>query len=118
MAPEVGLETGYGLPSDVYSFGILLWEICSLKKPFGNVKSHDEFHKKVFVKGARPTLGKYWPEHLKETMVKCWSSYPGERPAMQEVKSILAAHARELSMNKDPDGNNLRKSSVFRRFTG
>lgn len=118
MAPEVGLEKGYSLPADVYSFGILLWEICSLKKPFGNVKSADEFHKKVFEKGARPTLDKYWPEHIKETMVKCWSGYPAERPVMQEVKSILAAHTKELSLSENQGENQFRKSSVFRRFTG
>jgi len=118
MAPEVGLESGYGLPADVYSFGILLWEICALKKPFGHVKSVDEFHKTVFRKGSRPKLGKHWPHNLKDVISNCWSSFPLERPSMSHVKSMLAAHDRELSMQKNDGRDNLRKSSAFRRFTG
>ncbi|KAL7536053.1 hypothetical protein ACHAXR_006886, partial [Thalassiosira sp. AJA248-18] len=56
MAPEVGLGLGYGLPADVHSFGILLWEICSLKIPFERITSAHGFHKSVFKKGARPKL--------------------------------------------------------------
>jgi len=118
MAPEVGLELGYSLPADVYSFGILLWEICALKKPFGKVKSAAEFHKTVFEKGSRPKLGKYWPQNLTEIISNCWSSFPMERPTMSYVKSMLAAHARELSMRQNNGKDNLQKSSVFRRFTG
>eukprot|EP00568_Trieres_chinensis_P009063 CAMPEP_0183314746 /NCGR_PEP_ID=MMETSP0160_2-20130417/49439_1 /TAXON_ID=2839 ORGANISM="Odontella Sinensis, Strain Grunow 1884" /NCGR_SAMPLE_ID=MMETSP0160_2 /ASSEMBLY_ACC=CAM_ASM_000250 /LENGTH=93 /DNA_ID=CAMNT_0025480145 /DNA_START=1 /DNA_END=279 /DNA_ORIENTATION=- len=34
MAPEVAKCKNYGLEVDVYSFGMLLWEICKWKKPF------------------------------------------------------------------------------------
>jgi len=119
MAPEVGLEMGYSLPADVYSFGILLWEICALKKPFGNVKSADEFHKIVFEKGARPKLVKHWPQVLKDIITTCWSVSEMERPAMPYVKSILAAHFREASTQHNVGKDNLRKSSIFgRRSTG
>jgi serine/threonine protein kinase len=37
-APEVGLEMGYCFTADVHSFGILLWQICALKKPFKKKK--------------------------------------------------------------------------------
>ncbi|KAL7539030.1 hypothetical protein ACHAXR_008979 [Thalassiosira sp. AJA248-18] len=117
MAPEVGLQTGYSLPADVYSFGVLLWEICALKKPFSNIKSADEFNKTIFEKGAREKLGKYWPEDLKEIIASCWSSSPMERPEMSFVKSKLAAHVRVLSQ-QNGGADVLRKSSVFRRFTG
>mmetsp|Transcript_36669 Transcript_36669/g.67980 ORF Transcript_36669/g.67980 Transcript_36669/m.67980 type:complete len:879 (+) Transcript_36669:180-2816(+) len=121
MAPEVGLESGYGLPADVYSFGILLWEICALKKPFANVRSANEFHKSIFEKGIRPKLKNHWPKVLIETMEKCWSTFPIARPAMSHVKSMLAAHAMELSMQQKNNGNrkdDLRRSSMFRRFKG
>jgi len=119
MAPEVALEMGYSLPADVYSFGILLWEMCALKKPFVHVKSAAEFHKSVFEKGARPKLGKCWPPVLREIMTECWSSFPGERPEMSKVKSLLAAHARDVMMRKSSDGSkSLRQSLTFRRFTG
>jgi len=118
MAPEVGLVLGYNLPADVYSFGILLWEIFALKKPFGNVKSADEFYEKVFVKGARPKVPSHWPTVCKEICTSCWSSFPEERPTMSYIKSMLSAHARDASQQKqNGNGNSLRKS-VLRRFTG
>ncbi|KAL3817348.1 hypothetical protein ACHAXA_004474 [Cyclostephanos tholiformis] len=123
MAPEVGLEMGYSFPSDVYSFGILLWEICALDKPFGSVKSADEFDKVVFKKGARPKLNKHWPKYLCDVMSNCWSSCPEERPEMLNVKTILSVLAKDASMQLDNDSQKrMRKSSVFqpvfRRFTG
>ena len=36
MAPEVAQGQDYFYPADVYSFGILLWEVCSLVKPYAN----------------------------------------------------------------------------------
>lgn len=93
----VGMRLGYGKEVDVYSLGILLWEIVALKKPFASVKSADDFKEKVFIKGDRPKLGKYWPDDLKDTMQKCWSSVPSERPTMQYVKSMLAASVCELT---------------------
>ena len=119
MAPEVGLDLGYSFPSDVYSFGILLWEICALDKPFGSVKTADEFHKVVFKKGARPKLSKHWPTYLSDIMTNCWSTFPNDRPEMSNVKTRLVALAKDASMQLDGDSQkNMRKSFVFRRFTG
>jgi len=113
MAPEVGLEQGYALPSDVYSFGILLWEICALAKPFGKVKSATEFHKTVFTKGARPKITKSWPPVLKELMASCWSTVVSDRPEMPYVKSTLAAHVEDLTKNPQTQ----KKSGLLRRLT-
>merc|ERR1711862_8817 len=112
MAPEVGLEQGYALPSDVYSFGILLWEICALTKPFGKVKSAMEFNKTVFQKGSRPKINKSWPVVLKELMTNCWSAAVSDRPDMSYVKSALAMHARELMMKPTRQ-----KKSILRRLS-
>ncbi|KAL7532828.1 hypothetical protein ACHAXR_004875 [Thalassiosira sp. AJA248-18] len=119
MAPEVGLEFGYGLPADVHSFGIVLWEICSLKKPFERVSSADDLQKSVFKKGARPKLRKCWPQTLRDTMCMCWSRAPGDRPSMEYVKLILGAFVRDMSsmQHQSNTGNSLKKSSVFRRST-
>lgn len=114
MAPEVGLGLGYGLPCDVYSFGILLWEICSLTKPFAKVKSAAEFHRVVFEKGTRPKIGKSWPIALKDLIASCWGETIDDRPSMAHCKSILAAHVRELQRNPQPGG---RKRGMLRRLT-
>merc|ERR1719491_2224529 len=99
MAPEVGLVQGYALPADVYSFGILLWEICAMTKPFGKVKSAVEFRKLVFEKGTRPKLPKVWPPVMKNLITSCWTPVVSDRPEMSQVKTALTVHARELSRN-------------------
>ena len=118
MASEVGLEQGYSLPADVYSYGILLWEILALKKPFGNIKSASEFHKTVFEKGARPKVSKSWPQALQEIVTTCWSANPSERPTMAHAKTMISAYAREASNNQNNGKNNSMRKSVLRRFTG
>jgi len=123
MAPEVGLEMGYSFPADVHSFGILLWQICSLKKPFDKVESADQFHKVVFVNGTRPKLVKCWPQVLRDTMTSCWSVSAVDRPDMRYVKTMLSAYACDASMQQNNGkGNLLNSRSSFiiaaRRFTG
>ena len=96
MAPEVGLDLGYSLPSDVYSYGMLLWEICSLKKPFDTIKTTVDFENKVFKKGMRPKLSKDWSIELKDVMTSCWTTEAKERPSMLDVKTKIHQyeHAR------------------------
>lgn len=122
MAPEIALETGYGLPADVYSFGILFWEICALKKPFSDVASADKFHDVVFVKGTRPKLDKYCPQVLRDIMTRCWSISAADRPDMRYVMTMLAAFARDASMRQNDGNDNLNLLHLSlkqaRRFTG
>lgn len=97
MAPEVGLELGYRTEADVYSFGILLWEMCSLNKPFAEFNNADEFERAVYIQGVRPSVKKHWPALLSETIKKCWSNRPGKRPSMQSVESILREVKKSIS---------------------
>jgi len=114
MAPEVYFEKPYrGLPADVYSFGILMWEICSLKKPFDKVKSAEEFHETVFEKDARPELPEQWPHVITEVISQCWLTCPLKRPTIDRVKTKLAAYACELALKKD--GGRDHKSSKHRK---
>ena len=96
MAPEVAMETGYGIPADVHSYGIVFWEILSLKKPFANIPTSDQLHQSVFVDGARPKVSKSWPKALKSSMTSCWEEAPEERPTMEFMKSVLSAHIQEV----------------------
>lgn len=41
MAPEVGIKKAYNEGCDVYSFGILIWEMLALKKAYGDVAMED-----------------------------------------------------------------------------
>ena len=120
MAPEVGLEAGYSFPADIYSFGILLWHIFALKKPFHEVKSTDDFHKVVFLNGTRPKLSKHWPRVLRDTMTNCWSISALDRPDMRHIMTILSNYAVDASTQQNCGKVNMLNRSIIaaRRFTG
>ena len=90
MAPEVGLSLGYGIESDVYSFRILMWEICALAKPFSSITSADEFDRAVFHGGERPLIGGHWPKAMAKLMTSCWAAQPSRRLNILDVKSSLS----------------------------
>lgn len=79
MAPEVAKEEPYNETVDVYSFSILLWQICSLKTPFAdnNVETHYE---SVIQGDVRPDINLTWPTLLSTLMTKGWSIAIEERP--------------------------------------
>lgn len=92
MAPEVALELPYDLSVDLYSFGILLWEICAMEKPFLGY-SADKHQKQVVCGDERPRLDTYatswWPVSLRWLLNKCWSPYIQERPNFELVTECL-----------------------------
>jgi serine/threonine protein kinase len=114
MAPEVALKLGYGKEVDVYSFGMLLWEVCALDKPFDTIQSVEEFHDIVVLYGKRPSLHvePYWPTSLKALMSRCWSTDPLDRPTMVDVKSMLHNVLRDVSGDRN-GGCNGAKFSGF-----
>ncbi len=99
MAPEVALKLGYGKEVDVYSFAMLLWEICALDRPFNSIHTVEAFHDVVVLCGKRPSLktDPLWPSSLKRLMSQCWDTDPLERPTMGEVKSLLCNVLRDMN---------------------
>lgn len=94
MAPEVALHEDYSLPADVYSYAILLWEICSLEKPFGDVVSVDQLQSCVVQRHRRPSLRKVASPTVRDLLKACWNPNPAARPTFALVlKQVeLAAH--------------------------
>ena len=99
MAPEVGLGKPYNEMADVYSFGILLYQIIALETPYTGL-TVNTFPKMVFVKGARPVIDPKWPQHITDLLRKCWSANIRERLSMDDVTHILAD---EISANSDQE---------------
>lgn len=84
MAPEVADALPYNHKADVYSFGMILWELNSGKKPFDGL-NREMFYERVVHGGERPPVNKKWPEELKKLMADCWSADMEVRPTFREI---------------------------------
>ncbi|GBC27375.2 kinase-like domain-containing protein [Rhizophagus irregularis DAOM 181602=DAOM 197198] len=77
--------------SDVYSVGVLLWEISSGEKPF---KSYDKFYLRLKLmleisNGKRESPIPNTPIDYLNIYKECWQNNPDDRPDMQKVFSDL-----------------------------
>lgn len=84
MSPEVARYLPYNLSADIYSFGVLLWNIYSLEQPFEDMSRSAHSHLVVYG-GQRPHIPKDWPTSLTELITSCWEEAPYKRPTMQQV---------------------------------
>mmetsp|Transcript_86180 Transcript_86180/g.239886 ORF Transcript_86180/g.239886 Transcript_86180/m.239886 type:complete len:428 (+) Transcript_86180:146-1429(+) len=95
MAPEVALSHPYTEKADVYSFGILLWQICQMEMPYEKL-SDGAIERKVIQLGYRPKIDPQWPASLRRLLQDCFASSP-RRPAMQVVCDVLRHEIKQLS---------------------
>lgn len=105
MAPEVIMSKPYNYKSDVFSFAIVSWEMCTGVVPHAG-KSKEAFIKHVVEKKQRPGLltdpygGKIvQPDAIKELWKTCWDHDMNKRLTMKEVLEILK-EIRENAMTQ------------------
>ncbi|CAI2176995.1 10882_t:CDS:2 [Funneliformis geosporum] len=90
MAPEILRNEKYTKKSDIYSFGIIMWELCTNSQPF-----HDKLHKSRLINSIaynelRPSIENIdVPDCYIELMKKCWSSDLSIRPNIRELVNQL-----------------------------
>ncbi|KAF1794011.1 protein of unknown function DUF4460 [Phytophthora cactorum] len=98
-APEIFTHHGYDSKVDVWSFGIVLWELTSSSlhnrvNPFTGMTG-EEFVSKV-QSGCRPNFVHTHQLCVKPIVEKCWILDPSQRPNMDEVVSELEKLCTEL----------------------
>lgn len=94
MAPEVALNQFYGLPADVYSFGITLWEIVTLIKPYGDMNRSEHTHRVAHGR-HRPCIdATCGSASIQKLMRNSWDRAPEHRPDFAKVVTILQQEIR------------------------
>ena len=89
MAPEVLKDGKHSKASDVYSYGIVLWEIQSLKTPFKELNVYQILS--AVDEGERPdettSFGPQYPEAnlYRDLMRKAWDQDPKMRPTFEDI---------------------------------
>jgi len=95
LAPEVIRNARYTQESDVYSFGILLWELATRDEVYVGY-SAQQIIARVANDGLRPPVPRGCPWN--DIMQMCWAEDPSSRPTFERIMewlmSLLAKHKR------------------------
>lgn len=84
MAPEVALGRQYNSSVDVYSFGVIVWQVLRSKVPFRDM-GKKAYIQEVVVGGKRPALDRRWPQGFSQLLQKCWHEDKDARPTFSQV---------------------------------
>ncbi|XP_033476966.1 platelet-derived growth factor receptor alpha [Epinephelus lanceolatus] len=91
MAPESIFDNMYTTLSDVWSYGILLWEIFSLGgTPYPGMVVDSSFYNKI-KSGYRMSKPEHAPSDVYEMMMKCWNSEPEKRPSFMGLSETVSS---------------------------
>jgi len=88
MAPEVVLGEAYNFSADVYSYSIILWEICAMKRAFSSL-SFEEHYNNAILGNTRPSLKTFWPSSIKKIFRSMWSKNSSERPDFEFILPVI-----------------------------
>ncbi|RGB33851.1 kinase-like domain-containing protein, partial [Rhizophagus diaphanus] len=99
IAPEIIAGKEITFASDIYSIGILMWEISFGKPPF--IYQEDElFLAMNIINGIGPKIESGIPLEYKKLMMQCWDADPKRRPNLGELYNKIfemRIHCQNLS---------------------
>mmetsp|Transcript_8177 Transcript_8177/g.10684 ORF Transcript_8177/g.10684 Transcript_8177/m.10684 type:complete len:360 (+) Transcript_8177:56-1135(+) len=95
MAPEICREEHYNLSADVYSFGSVLWELCTLEQPYGKVRGRQALVKVVRDWGSRPSCKKIASKGVEQILDNCWQRDARRRPSFSQLEADLTTEVEK-----------------------
>ncbi|XP_036975291.1 platelet-derived growth factor receptor beta-like isoform X2 [Acanthopagrus latus] len=85
MSPESIFQNIYSCQSDVWSYGVLLWEIFSLGgSPYPDLPMTQEFYS-ALKRGYRMSRPDHAPHNIFDLMKQCWEEKPQSRPSFSSL---------------------------------
>ena len=87
-APEVFETYSYSFAIDVYSYGIIIYEIITNQRPFPKGIALTELVAKLTM-GERPIIDSSVSEPYRKLIERCWAQNPEERPTFNEIVTLL-----------------------------
>jgi serine/threonine protein kinase len=85
IAPEIFKGSEFSKEADIYSFGMIMWELTTGCKPFDNVE-HDIHLVYKILDGERPKITEDIPKSYADLMKSCWDPDPKKRPSIKDIR--------------------------------
>ncbi|EXX61830.1 Cla4p [Rhizophagus irregularis DAOM 197198w] len=111
IAPEIIIGKEQTFKSDIYSIGMLMWEVSSGQPPFINYE-HDYDLAMDIVNGMRPKIVPGTPLEYKNLMKQCWDAGPSKRPdivtldeKINEINLFYQNKSNELLTQPEENNN-------------
>ncbi|KAL5575403.1 hypothetical protein UlMin_017102 [Ulmus minor] len=96
MAPEMIKKKSYGRKVDVYSFGLILWEMVAGTIPYEDMNPIQAAFA-VVNKNLRPVIPSDCPAAMRALIEQCWSLQPDKRPEFWQVVKVLEQFETSLA---------------------
>eukprot|EP00063_Salmo_salar_P036768 XP_014011603.1 PREDICTED: tyrosine-protein kinase SRK3-like isoform X1 [Salmo salar] len=89
-APDAIVSNRFTIKNDVWSFGILLYEIMTFgMEPYANIKNNNKLIKRV-TGGYRMPCPRDCPENMYQIMSACWMMQANDRPLFESLHTMLS----------------------------
>lgn len=126
IAPEILQDPQncrYNRATDMYSFGMVLWEIVSDGAiPFQDVKFDFEVRDRVLMEERPPILPtQKCPDMFSTLIAQCWAHEPSQRPTAVQAANILNALSETLEKENErhlDSSAEISASSIFSSLRG
>ncbi|KAI5581973.1 hypothetical protein BDE02_07G054100 [Populus trichocarpa] len=112
MAPEVIEHKPYDHKADVFSFGIVAWELLTGELPYSYLTPL-QAAVGVVRKGLRPTIPKHTHPKLAELLETCWQQDPNQRPNFSQIIDILQQIVKEVGDEREDRCKDKSSGSFF-----
>ncbi|GLC39870.1 hypothetical protein PLESTF_000919300 [Pleodorina starrii] len=94
MCPELLVDGLLSKAADVYSFGVIMWEMYTGQRPYGGLTHGQILH--AITTGKPLPLGASCPQPLRVFLTRCLAPKPTDRPTFPEIIEMLEELEQEL----------------------
>jgi len=107
MAPEVLMAQPVDTKADVYSFGLVLWEMVTGEPLFPHHNNYQEFRNAIVKQKERPPIPTTLHASVATLMQRCWEDDKNKRSAFSEITNKLMECIQDSLLDFDPVAHKL-----------
>lgn len=121
QAPEILREEEFSEKSDVYAYGLILWELYTRSHPYSELNSSFLYEiEDAALSGMRPAIPADCPEEYSRLVVACWADNPQDRPTfpliLEELHSMIEKSGLGTIIHNSPLAPQAPTSSSRKHF--